>query len=138
VRKLLPMAAVLVWAGVMVVPAPAQFSLGSLFGGSPKAPATPTLTTLSEVNAKLPAPPTVASLSGPSTKTPTLPTAADVNQMATRYNPQTLAKKNARTFNFAKLVPKLPTSKKPPPAKKGPPPAPLPAKFLSMFSKSKT
>jgi hypothetical protein len=138
VRKLLPMAAVLAWTAVVVAPAPAQFSLGSLFGGSPKRPAAPTVTTLSEVNAKLPAPPTLASLSGPSTKTPALPTAADVNQMAASFNPQTLAKKNARTFNFGKLVPKLPTSKKAAPAKKGPAPAPLPAKFLSMFSKSKT
>jgi hypothetical protein len=80
VRKLLPIMAVAVLGFALVGPAPAQFSLTSLTGGSTKAPTTSS----------------------------SLPTTVGVTQMLPKYNINQMMPNgpgNARTFNFAKMLP---------------------------------
>jgi hypothetical protein len=80
VRKLLPLMAVAVLGFALVGPAPAQFSLTSLTGGSTKAPTTSS----------------------------SLPTTVGMTQMLPKYNISQMmpgGPGSGRTFQFSKLLP---------------------------------
>jgi hypothetical protein len=90
-RKVLPMVAVLAVTAAAVVPAPAQFSLSSLTGGSTKTPTTATPTT----------PATTSLLNNTTNISRMLPTynLTNLNQSVLRTGP------NPRQFNFASMLP---------------------------------